>query len=108
LLPAAIGTDTGGSIRMPAANCGIVGVKPTYGLISRRGVLPNTLTFDTCGPMTRTVEYAALVLSAIAGYDDEDIGSVDRTDSGDYCRASFFNQGVKSFRVQILELPKGA
>jgi aspartyl-tRNA(Asn)/glutamyl-tRNA(Gln) amidotransferase subunit A len=108
LLPAAIGTDTGGSIRMPAANCGIVGVKPTYGLISRRGVLPNTFTFDTCGPMTRTVEDAALVLSAIAGYDDEDIGSVDRTDSGDYCRASFFNQGVKSFRVQILELPKGA
>ncbi|MEY3520471.1 MAG: hypothetical protein RLZZ177_1186, partial [Pseudomonadota bacterium] len=84
LLPAAIGTDTGGSIRMPAANCGIVGVKPTYGLISRRGVLPNTFTFDTCGPMTRTVEDAALVLSAIAGYDDEDIGSVDRTDSGDY------------------------
>jgi aspartyl-tRNA(Asn)/glutamyl-tRNA(Gln) amidotransferase subunit A len=78
LLPAAIGTDTGGSIRMPAAVCGIVGVKPTYGLVSRRGVLPNTFTFDTCGPMTRTVEDAAIVLGAIAGYDDQDISSVER------------------------------
>ncbi len=72
LLPAAIGTDTGGSIRMPAANCGIVGLKPTYGLVSRRGVLPNTFTFDTCGPLTRSVEDAAIVLGAIAGYDDGD------------------------------------
>jgi aspartyl-tRNA(Asn)/glutamyl-tRNA(Gln) amidotransferase subunit A len=78
LLPAAIGTDTGGSIRMPAAVCGIVGVKPTYGLVSRRGVLPNTFTFDTCGPMARTVEDAALLLDAIAGYDDADVASVDR------------------------------
>jgi len=77
-LPAAIGTDTGGSIRMPAAMCGIVGVKPTYGLVSRRGVLPNTFTFDACGPMTRTVEDAALVLGAIAGFDDADISSVER------------------------------
>jgi aspartyl-tRNA(Asn)/glutamyl-tRNA(Gln) amidotransferase subunit A len=78
ILPAAIGTDTGGSIRMPAASCGIVGVKPTCGLVSRRGVLPNTFTFDTCGPLTRTVEDAAIVLNAIAGYDDEDISSVER------------------------------
>ena len=77
MLPAAIGTDTGGSIRMPAAVCGIVGVKPTYGLVSRRGVLPNTFTFDTCGPMARTVEDAAIILDAIAGYDDEDVASVD-------------------------------
>jgi aspartyl-tRNA(Asn)/glutamyl-tRNA(Gln) amidotransferase subunit A len=78
MLPAAIGTDTGGSIRMPAAVCGIVGVKPTYGLVSRRGVLPNTFTFDTCGPMARTVEDAAIILDAIAGYDDEDVASVER------------------------------
>lgn len=76
-LPAAVGTDTGGSIRMPAAICGVVGVKPTYGLVSRRGVLPNTFTFDTCGPMARTVEDAAVLLGAMAGYDDEDVTSVD-------------------------------
>jgi aspartyl-tRNA(Asn)/glutamyl-tRNA(Gln) amidotransferase subunit A len=61
-----------GSIRMPAAVCGIVGVKPTYGLVSRRGVLPNTFTFDTCGPLTRTVEDAALVLGILAGHDPLD------------------------------------
>jgi aspartyl-tRNA(Asn)/glutamyl-tRNA(Gln) amidotransferase subunit A len=96
LLPAAIGTDTGGSIRMPAAVCGIVGVKPTYGLISRRGVLPNTFTFDTCGPMTRTVEDAAIVLNAIAGYDDEDVSSVERAPE-DYTRD--LARGVKGLRI---------
>ncbi len=96
LMPAAIGTDTGGSIRMPAANCGIVGVKPTYGLVSRRGVLPNTFTFDTCGPMTRTVEDAAIVLGAIAGYDDEDISSVER-DPADYARDLAL--GVRGVRI---------
>jgi len=96
LLPVAIGTDTGGSIRMPAAQCGIVGVKPTFGLVSRRGVLPNTFTFDTCGPMTRTVEDAAIVLGAIAGYDDEDISSVER-DAVDY--TSDLALGVKGVRI---------
>ncbi len=96
LLPAAIGTDTGGSIRMPAANCGIVGVKPTYGLVSRRGVLPNTFTFDTCGPMTRTVEDAAIVLGAIAGYDDEDVSSVERAPV-DYVRD--LELGVRGVRI---------
>jgi aspartyl-tRNA(Asn)/glutamyl-tRNA(Gln) amidotransferase subunit A len=96
LLPAAIGSDTGGSIRMPAAMCGIVGVKPTYGLVSRRGVLPNTFTFDTCGPMTRTVEDAAIVLGAIAGYDDEDITSVER-ETADYTRDLAL--GVRDVRI---------
>ena len=96
LLPAAIGTDTGGSIRMPAANCGIVGLKPTYGLVSRRGVLPNTFTFDTCGPMTRTVEDAAIVLGAIAGYDDGDITSVERAPD-DYLRD--LARGVRGVRI---------
>jgi aspartyl-tRNA(Asn)/glutamyl-tRNA(Gln) amidotransferase subunit A len=96
LLPAAIGTDTGGSIRMPAAVCGIVGVKPTYGLVSRRGVLPNTFTFDTCGPMARTVEDAAIVLTAIAGYDDEDVTSVERAPA-DYTRD--LSLGVKGLRI---------
>ena len=96
LLPAAIGSDTGGSIRMPAANCGIVGLKPTYGLVSRRGVLPNTFTFDTCGPMTRTVEDAAIVLGAIAGYDDADISSVERAPA-DYLRDLAL--GVRGVRI---------
>ena len=67
---AAIGTDTGGSIRQPAAYCGIVGLKPTYGRVSADGVVPLSLTFDHVGPMTRTVRDAALMLSAIA--DDAD------------------------------------
>ncbi len=96
LLPAAIGSDTGGSIRMPAANCGIVGLKPTYGLVSRRGVLPNTFTFDTCGPLTRTVEDAAIVLGAIAGYDDGDISSVKHAPA-DYLRD--LAGGVRAVRI---------
>jgi aspartyl-tRNA(Asn)/glutamyl-tRNA(Gln) amidotransferase subunit A len=96
LLPAAIGTDTGGSIRMPAAVCGIVGVKPTYGLVSRQGVLPNTFTFDTCGPMARTVEDAALMLGALAGYDDEDVASADRAPC-DYM--ADLSRGVRGVRV---------
>jgi aspartyl-tRNA(Asn)/glutamyl-tRNA(Gln) amidotransferase subunit A len=72
LAAAAIGTDTGGSIRIPAALCGIVGLKPTFGRVSRRGVFPLAGSFDTIGPMARTVEDAALVLEAIAGHDPGD------------------------------------
>jgi aspartyl-tRNA(Asn)/glutamyl-tRNA(Gln) amidotransferase subunit A len=72
----ALGTDTGGSIRHPAALCGVVGMKPTYGLISRHGVIPNSYTFDTCGPMTWTVEDCAIMLQAVAGYDLKDPASV--------------------------------
>jgi aspartyl-tRNA(Asn)/glutamyl-tRNA(Gln) amidotransferase subunit A len=69
---AALGTDTAGSIRLPAAFCGIVGLKPSFGLVSRCGVFPLALSFDHVGPMTRTVEDAAIVLDAIAGYDPAD------------------------------------
>ncbi len=65
----ALGTDTAASIRQPAASCGIVGLKPTYGLVSTRGVIPLSWTFDHVGPMTRTVADAAIMLQAIAGYD---------------------------------------
>lgn len=75
--PAAIGTDTGGSVRWPAACCGIVGLKPTYGRISRRGVQPNTFSIDHCGPMTRTVLDCAIMLGAIAGHDPLDPGSLE-------------------------------
>jgi Asp-tRNA(Asn)/Glu-tRNA(Gln) amidotransferase A subunit family amidase len=74
---AAIGSDTSGSIRIPAALSGIVGMKPTYGLCSVRGVLPLSASYDTVGPMARTVGDAAIVLAAIAGYDAEDPWSVE-------------------------------
>lgn len=74
---AAIGTDTGGSIREPAAYCGIVGLKPTYGRVSASGVIPLSWSLDHIGPMTRTVMDAALMLHIIAGYDAEDAGSID-------------------------------
>jgi aspartyl-tRNA(Asn)/glutamyl-tRNA(Gln) amidotransferase subunit A len=72
---AALGTDTSGSIRVPAALCGIVGFMPSYGLVSLRGVMPLSWSYDHAGPMTRTVRDAALVLQAIAGYDPADITS---------------------------------
>jgi len=78
LLPAALGTDTGGSVRTPAALCGIVGLKPTYGLVSRYGVIANSFSYDHCGPMTWTVEDCCLLLQAIAGYDPKDPASADR------------------------------
>ena len=74
---AAIGTDTAGSIRLPAACCGIVGLKPTYGRVSARGVIPLSWSYDHVGPMTRTVRDAALFLQAIAGYDSADLASQD-------------------------------
>ena len=76
-VPAALGTDTGGSVRWPAAVCGIVGLKPTYGRVSRRGILPNTYTMDHCGPLTRTVEDCALLMQALAGFDPADPGSAE-------------------------------
>jgi aspartyl-tRNA(Asn)/glutamyl-tRNA(Gln) amidotransferase subunit A len=72
----ALGSDTGASIRNPAALGGLVGLKPTYGLVSRRGVIPNSYSFDTCGPMAWTVEDCAILLQAIAGYDAADPGSL--------------------------------
>ena len=77
LVPLAIGSDTSGSIRGPAFHCGVVGVKPTYGLVSRRGMFPLSYSLDHCGPLTWTVEDAALALQAIAGFDPYDSASVD-------------------------------
>jgi aspartyl-tRNA(Asn)/glutamyl-tRNA(Gln) amidotransferase subunit A len=69
---ASLGTDTGGSIRIPASFCGIVGFKPTYGRVSLRGVIPLSWSMDHAGPMTRTVEDAALLMEIISGYDSRD------------------------------------
>ncbi|MCC7486753.1 MAG: amidase [Burkholderiales bacterium] len=73
----ALGSDTGGSIRGPSSHCGLVGLMPTYGLVSRAGVMPNSFTFDHCGPMTWTVEDCAIVLQALAGHDPADAGSIE-------------------------------
>jgi len=78
MVPVALGSDTGGSIRGPASLCGVVGLMPTFGLVSRSGVITNSYTFDHCGPLARTVEDAALVLQVLAGHDATDEGSVQR------------------------------
>jgi len=71
-----LGTDTGGSIRIPAALCGCVGLKPTFGRVSRAGIIPMSWQFDHAGPIARTVEDAAMLLQAIAGYDPDDFATV--------------------------------
>src|SRR5258708_37590397 len=73
----ALGTDTGGSIRTPASYCSVVGLKPTYGLVPIRGIIPLTLSLDHCGPITRSVMDAAMMLNVLAGYDRMDIASVE-------------------------------
>ena len=74
---ATLGTDTGGSVRLPAAACGLQAIKPTFGRISRHGILPNCWAFDTPGPMAWTVRDCALLMDALAGYDARDAGSAD-------------------------------
>jgi aspartyl-tRNA(Asn)/glutamyl-tRNA(Gln) amidotransferase subunit A len=78
MVPVALGSDTGGSIRGPASLCGVVGLMPTFGLVSRAGVITNSYTFDHCGPLARTVEDCALTLQALAGHDPNDAGSLAR------------------------------
>jgi len=98
-VPGGMGSDTGGSIRGPAALCGIVGLKPTYGLVSRAGVYANSFTFDHAGPMTWTVEDCAIMLQAIAGHDSKDPASANR-DIPDY-RAALTGD-IKGLRIGIL------
>jgi aspartyl-tRNA(Asn)/glutamyl-tRNA(Gln) amidotransferase subunit A len=92
----ALGTDTGGSIRMPASYCGIVGLKPTYGLVPIRGIIPLRVSMDHCGPMTRTVEDTAIMMNVLAGYDKLDITSVSHS-AEDYVAA--LKQPVGGFRL---------
>jgi len=98
----ALGTDTGGSIRTPASYCSVVGLKPTYGLVSIRGIIPLTLSLDHCGPITRSVMDAAIVLNVLAGYDRLDIASVEHG-AEDYVTA--LNQPVSGFRIGIARAP---
>ncbi len=98
----ALGTDTGGSIRTPASFCSIVGFKPTYGLVSIRGIVPLVVSRDHCGPMTKTVEDAAILLNALAGYDRLDIASQPHA-TEDYLAA--LSQPVKQLRIGIPRAP---
>ncbi len=77
LAPASLGTDTGGSVRSPAAACGVAGLKPTYGRVSRRGVVPNCFSHDHAGPLGWTARDVALLLGAMAGHDPADPASAD-------------------------------
>jgi aspartyl-tRNA(Asn)/glutamyl-tRNA(Gln) amidotransferase subunit A len=99
MLPAALGSDTGGSVRNPASMCGIVGMKPTYGLVSRRGVLPLANSLDHVGPMTRNVRDNALLLQVIAGHDGDDPASAD-VRRQDY--AADLERGVKGLRIGLV------
>ena len=99
LVPAALGTDQGGSVRHPAAHCGLVGLKPTNGMVSRVGAIPNSFSFDCVGPMTWTVEDCAIVLQAIAGHDPEDPASTDGA-VADYRAA--LNGDVRGMKVGLV------
>jgi len=94
----AMGSDTGGSIRGPAAWCGLVGIKPTYGRISRRGVFPLSWTLDHCGPLSRSVEDSAITLQVLAGRDPEDPASAD-VPVPDYCAG--LTLGVGGLRIGV-------
>ena len=95
----ALGSDTGGSIRNPAALCGLAGLKPTYGLVSRFGVYTNSFSYDHAGPMTWSVEDCAIMLLAIAGHDPRDPARADRP-VPDYRGA--LAGGIKGMRIGVL------
>ena len=100
IIPAALGTDTGGSIRLPAAACGLVGIKPSFGLVSRSGIFPLSHSLDTAGPLARTVEDAAIMLSAIMGFDPTDTTSVNATMPS---LTAHLARGVKGVRIARVE-----
>ena len=102
LCAGALGTDTGGSVRIPAAHCGIVGLKATYGLASIRGIIPLSVSLDHVGPMCRTVADAALMLQALAGYDPRGIASI-RADVPDYAAALL--RRTSSLRLGVPRTP---
>lgn len=98
LAPAALGSDTGGSIRQPSSFCGVVGLKPTYGLVSRYGLIAFASSLDQIGPITRSVDDSAMLLSVIAGYDERDNTSADRAKK-DYFET--INDGVKGMKIGV-------
>ena len=95
---ASLGSDTGGSIRIPSSLCGVVGLKPTYGRVSLRGTIPLSWSLDHVGPMVKSVRDAALMLQVIAGYDPDDPISM-RVPADDYL--ANLEHGVKGFRIAV-------
>jgi len=93
----AMGTDTGGSVRNPAAHCGLVGLKPSSGLISRTGVMLNSCSFDHCGPLARSVRDCALVMNAVVAHDPGDAASVGMPDDVDYTTG--LDHGIEGWTV---------
>ncbi len=104
MAPFALGTDTGGSIRQPASLCGSVGYKPTYGLVSRSGVVAMASSTDVIGPLTRTVEDAALVLDVMAGKDELDSTSIDRDPTGYELKAQSLPTGQAGSKLKALKI----
>jgi len=100
MVPAALGSDTGGSIRIPAALCGVVGLKPTYGRVSRNGAIPCAWSMDHIGPLCRTAEDAAIVMGTMAGWDPMDPAS-SREPVPDY-RAEL-GRGISGIRLAVLQ-----
>lgn len=98
LAPAALGSDTGGSIRIPASLCGCVGLKPTFGRVGRGGIIPHSWSLDHAGPLTRTVLDAAVLLNALAGADAADLASSRRT-VPDYTRG--LGRSIEGLRIGI-------
>ena len=105
MAPAATGTDTGGSIRQPAALCNLTGLKPTYGVVSRWGMIAFASSLDQAGPMTRTAEDAALMLNVMAGFDARDSTSLERPVE-DYTRDLAVNGSEKPLQGLKVGLPK--
>ncbi len=97
-VPAALGSDTGGSIRQPAAFCGIVGMKPTYGIVSRYGISPFSSSLDQVGPIASTVLDAAIILEIIAGYDRRDSTSIKKEVPG---YAETINDSIQGVKIGI-------
>ncbi|MCG7657446.1 Asp-tRNA(Asn)/Glu-tRNA(Gln) amidotransferase subunit GatA [Wielerella bovis] len=98
LAPAAFGSDTGGSIRQPASHCGITGLKPTYGVVSRFGMIAYASSFDQAGPMAQTAEDCAILLNSMAGFDERDSTSLER-EKEDYTRD--LNQSLKGLKIGL-------